>query len=367
MSTRRLSILFALCALLLARACGADPVFEKVSGLVSCLESRFPKGGWAIGTGFFVGPKVIATVGHQVVGASSIKVHLDGGRTLVAEPMLLGGGSDLALLRVLGDAPDVTPLEVGSAKLGDEVFTIGCPLGLGQTMTRGVISQPDRRISGTSLIQTDLAINRGNSGGPLVNRAGQLVGVIEGTLKASNGIHFAVPASKLGELMQRAGLTPPVQRDRELDALWREAAKSADPEIQRKRYEAIILRTPWQATAYYNLGLLQLHQGHYDNARQLFETASLRQPGMTQALTGLGIALYRLGRNEVSRDALLRAVSSNNADVLAQFNLGVVYARGLQDKASAEASFRRYLELAPDSPLAATTRRWLDSQPVSRN
>lgn len=346
----------------------ADAVHEKVNALVACLESRFPNNGRAVGTGFFVAPKVLATVGHQVRGAGDISVHLSGGRKLSARPLMLAEDADLALVRVLDDSsPSITPMAAGEAKLGDEVFTIGCPLGLSQTMTRGVVSHPARNISGNTLIQTDLAINRGNSGGPLVNRSGQLIGVVQGTLRASSGIHFAIPANRLGDLMQRAGLNPPARVDADLSKLWRDAAASNDPVVQRKHYEDIILRAPWQANAYYNLGLLQYRHGRYEEARQLFETATLRESNHAQALTGLGISLFRLGRNEEARDVLLSAVSVNATDALAQYNLGVVYARGLKDATSATNSFERFLRLAPGSPLAAATRLWLADQQSTRN
>ncbi len=353
---------------LMAGQARADAVPERVGALVVCLDSRLVNGVRALGTGFFVAPKVIATVAHQVRGAERIAVHLAGGRVLSARPLMLSADSDLALIRVLDTAsPSITPLPVGVPRLGDEVFTIGCPLGLSHTMTRGVVSHPERRLDGQVLIQTDLAINRGNSGGPLVNGAGELLGVVQGTLRAGQGIHFAIPAGKLGELMRDAGLRAPMVHDRELDHLWREAARAQDPERRRQLLEAVVLRAPWHADAYFNLGLLRLQQEDHEGARQLFETATLRQPGHASALTGLGIALYRLGRPAEARDVLLRAVSSDPAHALAQYNLGVVYVRGLDDTASAVVSFRRFLELAPDSELAGAVRRWLGQRNPGKN
>lgn len=365
----RVTVLALAAALLvLAAAARAEPVYERVNALVACLESRFPGGGRAVGTGFFVAPKVLATVRHQVRGADAIRIHLADGRRLSARSLVIGEDSDLALVRVSEEgAPSVTPMPSAEARLGDEVFTIGCPLGLSQTMTRGVVSHPDRRIDGQALIQTDLAINRGNSGGPLVNKNGQLLGVVQGTLKASSGIHFAIPAHFLAELMRRAGLEAPVRQDGEVTRMWREALLSGDAATQRKLYEAVILRAPWQAGAYYNLGLVQYRLARYEDARQLFETATLRQGAHAPALTGLGISLYRLGRHQDARDALLRAVSANATDALAQYNLGVVYARGLSDMASAANSFERFLRLAPASPLAAAVRQWLAGLPAKRN
>lgn len=338
----------------------AEPIHDRVGSLVACLESRFPDGKRALGSGFFVAPGVMATVGHQVSGARSIKVVLGDGRALSARQLRVLDGGDLALLRVPEDDTRLRPLPAGQARLGDEVFTIGCPLGLGQTMTRGVVSHPDRRFDGVSMIQTDLAINRGNSGGPLVNRSGHLVGVVQGTLRASSGIHFAIPVERLLELMRAAGLHAPAALDERLLATWQAALASTDPAEQQKLYESVLLQAPWHAAAYHNLALVHYGQGRVEQARELFEAALLRRPGFAQALTGLGVALYRLGRHAEAREALLRAISSDPAYALAQFNLGVIYARGVKDAGSAEKSFRRFLELAPDSALAKPTRLWLN-------
>lgn len=144
-------------------------------------------GGVGIGTGMIITDDgEILTNSHVVNGASAIRVRLAGETeprevTLLAEDV----GNDLALLRMAGDgfAP-VTFADPSSVRLGDEVVAIGAALGLDgdPSVTLGIVSALDRSVGQQDvfldgLIQTDAAISSGNSGGPLVNAAGEVVGV----------------------------------------------------------------------------------------------------------------------------------------------------------------------------------------------
>ena len=97
-----------------------------------------------------------------------------------------------------------------------------------------------------------------------------------------------------------------------------------------------------------------------EEALQLFEQAVLRKPRYPEALNNLGITLHMLGRHAEGRDALLRAVNQAPEYGLAFFNLGVVYAAGLKDIPSAQASFKRFLELSNSPALANAARSWLN-------
>ena len=196
-----------------AGSCGAKPVpelYKETSPAVVFISSvgidpfkitdRVTS---SIGSGFFFDPKgLILTNSHVVYRRRAITVTLDDGKTLPAK--LLGADPilDLAVLRV--SAPDAAPpaLNLGNsdkAQVGDEVFAIGNPLGLDQTLTRGIISGLNRLLPDTPtsrmlpFIQTDAAINLGNSGGPLLNRCGEVVGVITAVLPDAQNLGFAIP------------------------------------------------------------------------------------------------------------------------------------------------------------------------------
>jgi putative serine protease PepD len=127
---------------------------------------------------------------------------------------------DLALLQVSG-VSGLTPISLGDSgalQVGDEVFAIGNPLGLGISVSEGIISALDRELSAdgrsgqadqTGLLQTDAAVNEGNSGGALINDAGQLVGITNaiatsGTSTGNLGVAFAIPSAQVRAFLDRA-------------------------------------------------------------------------------------------------------------------------------------------------------------------
>lgn len=350
--------LFASLLLLISPLVTAENAYERVDRRVACLVGELGDGSQNIGSGFFVAPGVLATARHQIEGTRRILVHMPAGGTIQARMIAMDKARDTALIRVDTPGPGALPLSNGKPSLGEEVFTVGCPLGLSHTLTRGVVSQPDRVIRGQHLIQTDLAINQGNSGGPLVNAKGEVIGVVHGRLTESNGINFAVPAEAIRALLETTGRASN-RDDNQLARLWAEAEAATDVEIRAQRYRDILVIAPWTVEAYYNLGLIRMGQGRLDEAREHFETASLKKSPYPEATNNLALVLYRQGKHSEARDTLLRTVSATPGFALAYLNLGVVYAEGLGDRESARAGFQHFLELAPSAPQADAVRRWL--------
>ncbi|MGH2729658.1 MAG: S1C family serine protease, partial [Actinomycetota bacterium] len=148
------------------------------------------------GSGVIIEPDgVILTNAHVVSNAEDVQVVFNDGvhDTMPGEIVGAVPDRDLAVLRV--DADDLTPIEIGRSsllRLGDPVIAVGFPLGLGATVTQGIISGEERTISTgeegpplRDLLQTDAAINPGNSGGALVNLSGELVGINTATASAA--------------------------------------------------------------------------------------------------------------------------------------------------------------------------------------
>lgn len=159
----------------------------------------------SIGSGFIIDKEgSILTNSHVVFGSNAIVVTLDNGQTIPAKIVGIDPILDLAVLHLLSDEKELItiPLMVDTEKVrvGEEVIAIGNPLGLNQTLTRGVVSAINRilPISPMSLtipmIQTDAAINPGNSGGPLINRCGRVIGINTSVLVSADNIGFALPA-----------------------------------------------------------------------------------------------------------------------------------------------------------------------------
>jgi putative serine protease PepD len=166
----------------------------------------FGDGGGALGTGFVIDDEGhVVTNEHVVSGAAGIVVTFADGSEASAELVGTDPSTDIALLKVDVPPAELEPLELGSSGglvVGQEVYAIGNPYGLERTLTAGIVSALDRQIQApngytiSGAIQTDAAINSGNSGGPLLDEGGRVVGVtaqIESQTGGNVGIGYAIP------------------------------------------------------------------------------------------------------------------------------------------------------------------------------
>lgn len=167
-------------------------------------QARRPARG--VGSGFIVSSKgYILTNEHVVEGSSRIIVGLQSGEKFRGKVIGIDEETDVAVIKIEAgrDLPTVTLGDSNAAQVGDWVLAIGSPFGLDQTVTAGIISKKERETPFFSnfqrFLQTDAAINRGNSGGPLVNMRGEVIGInsqIATSTGDYNGIGFALPASE---------------------------------------------------------------------------------------------------------------------------------------------------------------------------
>ncbi len=179
--------------------------------------------GAGLGSGFFIHPSgYLLTNDHVIHQAEEIMVLTRDGASYTVIVMARDPVFDLALLKIQNSNRKFPVLPMGDSEavgVGDMVIAVGNPLGLGHTVTSGIISQTNRDLSGVSdeearrikYIQTDTAINPGSSGGPLITLTGAWIGVNTAGAVDAQGIGFAVPSSQVREFLDeiRAGKGEP--------------------------------------------------------------------------------------------------------------------------------------------------------------
>jgi S1-C subfamily serine protease len=170
-----------------------------------------------LGSGFVIDKSGhVVTNYHVIEGASKVEVSFSGNDEMPATVVGKDPSTDIAVLRIKGaQGRALTPLELGSSdavRVGDAVVAIGNPFGLERTVTAGIVSALQREITAPNgfaidrVIQTDAAINHGNSGGPLLNADGKVIGVnsqIESSSGGNVGIGFAVPINTVKDVVSQ--------------------------------------------------------------------------------------------------------------------------------------------------------------------
>ncbi len=195
-----------------------DPLFRHFFGDRFEDESQRAFG---LGSGVIISPRGYILTNHHVVeAADEIEVALVDGKKLAAKVVGNDPETDLAILKVdAQELPAITLAQAENLRVGDVVLAIGNPLGVGQTVTMGIVSALHR--TGLSIntfenfIQTDAAINQGNSGGALIDSSGNLVGINTAILSqtgGSIGIGFAIPVSTAKQVMEQLIETGAVTR-----------------------------------------------------------------------------------------------------------------------------------------------------------
>lgn len=186
----------------------SDPFFKRFFGEQARPKSERPS---SSGSGVIMSPQGhILTNNHVIQGASAIEVALADGRQASAKIIGTDPDTDLAVLQIdLKDLPTITLGHSEESNVGDVVLAIGNPFGVGQTVTMGIVSALGRNSVGINtyenFIQTDAAVNPGNSGGALVDANGNLLGInsaIYSQNGGSLGIGFAIPVSTIKMVME---------------------------------------------------------------------------------------------------------------------------------------------------------------------
>jgi serine protease Do len=160
----------------------------------------------------------ILTNHHVIDGMQKIQVQFTDGRSEAAQLVGSDPARDIAVLKIQGSVPALPFGDSDAVRVGQPVLAVGNPFGLQETVTQGIISAKGRvvRDSGVEFLQTDAAVNQGNSGGPLLNFKGEVIGINSAIYSANTGtwlgISFAIPANVARESLDSILRTGKVQR-----------------------------------------------------------------------------------------------------------------------------------------------------------
>jgi serine protease Do len=266
--------------------------FERFGGLP---DQRQPRERRAQGSGFFISADgYVVTNNHVIEGAEDITVALSDGRDFQAVIVGTDPETDLALLRVEADAPFAfVDLERDlDIRVGDWVVAMGNPFGLGGSATTGIISAMGRQIGPaqayTDFLQTDASINRGNSGGPMFDLDGNVVGVNSAILSPTGGnvgIGFAIPSDLAAQVIEQLisngevrrgylGVAPGDLTDELKDAMGLAA------DLQGALINQVLAGTPAEDAGLENGDVvLEVNGRAVEDARDLTRTIGAVQPG----------------------------------------------------------------------------------------
>lgn len=192
------AVLFA--SVLPANAIGFDA--EEVYKSVFVVYS-----GNSLGSGFAIGENCIVTNAHVIENVHSITLTSYEGDKYTASLLGIDEDKDIAVL-VIKDAsfPYLKMANLSTVKIGDDIYAIGAPKGMAYTLTKGTVSAKERIVENESFIQIDAAINEGNSGGPLLNDAGEVLGMNTMKMTDSEGIGLAIPADRIASTLKELGV-----------------------------------------------------------------------------------------------------------------------------------------------------------------
>lgn len=192
------AVLFA--SVLPANAIGFDA--EEVYKSVFVVYS-----GNSLGSGFAIGENCIVTNAHVIENVHSITLTSYEGDKYTASLLGIDEDKDIAVL-IIKDAsfPYLKMTNLSTVKIGDDIYAIGAPKGMAYTLTKGTVSAKERIVENESFIQIDAAINEGNSGGPLLNDAGEVLGINTMKMTDSEGIGLAIPADRIASTLKELGV-----------------------------------------------------------------------------------------------------------------------------------------------------------------
>ena len=321
------------------------------------------------GSGFFLRPGEVVTNLHVVRGAKRCEIKtLDGkGRIFpVSGAIAVDEEGDLALLRVATPPERARSSELATAlpDEGETIFVIGNPLKLEGSISDGIVSAVREVPNVGRIIQITAPISHGNSGSPVFNLKGQVVGVV--TVKVTNGqnINLAIAAARVeklrpGQLRPLASLAPKGRSGDPADSPYRTGLESlwlGNYDSAVGYFETAANRNPARADAWAQVGYCKVKQGKAEEGIRAYQQALELQPESEEIHNKLGDAYYHAGRMPEAIASYQRAASLNPRNADAHYNLAIAYFEsGNEPLALGEAKILRQLDLKLYEKLVSET------------
>lgn len=260
---KRIAITLFVLAMILASSLSAYAIgfdTEEVYNSVFVVYS-----GNSMGSGFAIGENCIITNAHVINNQYDVRIETYGGEIMRAFIVAMDERIDIAVIGV-SDA-SFTPLraaDLTKVSIGDDVYSIGAPNSLAFTLTKGVVSSKERLVSRQKYIQTDAAINSGNSGGPLLNDAGEVIGVNSYKMSDSEGIGLAIPIDVVVsyletgeiELNENGNVVSPVVEEPTSDVSTGESLSEGDSSSKPSSTAMIVLAVSLAVSVALNIALI---------------------------------------------------------------------------------------------------------------
>ncbi len=314
------------------------------------------------GSGFFIRPGEVVTNVHVIEGARRAEIRtLDGkGKTYpVAGVLASDDEGDLAILSVTLPPDRARQLELSTTmpEEGESVFIIGNPLRLEGSVSSGIVSAVREVPNLGKIVQTTAPVSQGNSGSPLFNMKGQVIGVI--TIKVTNGqnINLALGAGRIGALASGKLLTfeqvavrnkNPQQPEALAEWWYRNGLNSlwlGNYDSALNYFETAVVKNPTRADAWIQVGYCKVKQGKNSEAIKAYQRAIQLRPNSVDAYNKLGDAFYYAGRFEEAIAAYRQAAHIQPRLPETYYNLGMAYLEmGDRDSAIAQSHVLQELD-----------------------
>lgn len=314
----------------------------------------------ARGSGFFIAADRVITNRHVIERASRVEIHLLNGKKYTVRGVLaVDGEGDLALLQVDVPRELAIPLPIVRAvpQEGESIVVIGNPYGLEGSVSNGIVSAV-REISGYGkIIQITASISPGSSGSPVVNMAGQVIGVA--TLQAAEGqnLNFAVPAERISQLkiadvQTFSSLVAETQKNKHSAAerLYSQglAQLSRDDYARALPYfEKAAETDPNYAEAWYQAGYCYGILGRHSDALRASRQAAKLRPEWAATFVNIGASSYALGQYKEAVDAYKQAIRLDEDSADIQYSLGLTFNKMARTDEEI-LSYKRAITLKPD-------------------